>query len=45
MIIYWSARYAHLQYLYVRQGEVVQAGQTLGTVGQTGRATSSIIKL
>lgn len=31
--------YAHMQYLYVRAGEVVQAGQSLGTVGQTGRAT------
>ena len=31
--------YAHLQYLYVRAGEVVQAGQPLGTAGQTGRAT------
>lgn len=31
--------YAHLQYLYVRPGEVVRAGQPLGTVGQTGRAT------
>lgn len=31
--------YAHLQYLYVRPGEVVQAGEILGTAGQTGRAT------
>ncbi|MGN0707143.1 MAG: M23 family metallopeptidase [Faecalibacterium sp.] len=31
--------YAHLQYLYVRAGEVVQAGQVVGTVGQTGRTT------
>lgn len=31
--------YAHLQYLYVRSGEVVQAGALLGTAGQTGRAT------
>ena len=31
--------YAHMQYLYVRTGEVVQAGQAIGTVGQTGRAT------
>lgn len=31
--------YAHLQYLYVRSGEVVQAGSLLGTAGQTGRAT------
>lgn len=31
--------YAHLQYLFVRPGEVVDAGQIIGTVGQTGRAT------
>ena len=31
--------YAHLQYLYARPGQVVRAGQTLGTAGQTGRAT------
>ena len=31
--------YAHLQYLFVRPGEVVGAGQIIGTVGQTGRAT------
>ena len=33
--------YAHLQYLFVRPGEVVHAGQTIGTAGQTGRATGS----
>ena len=33
--------YAHMQYLYVRAGEVVQAGQPLGTVGRTGRATGA----
>lgn len=31
--------YAHMQYLFVHQGEQVAAGQTLGTVGQTGNAT------
>lgn len=31
--------YAHMQYLFVRTGQHVQAGQTLGTVGQTGNAT------
>lgn len=36
-----ETRYAHLQYCYVRAGEVVQAGQTLGTAGQTGRATGA----
>lgn len=37
----WETLYAHLQYLYVRTGEVVHAGQTLGTAGQTGRATGA----
>lgn len=31
--------YTHMQYLYVRPGQLVEAGQTLGTAGQTGRAT------
>lgn len=31
--------YAHLQYLFVRSGQQVTAGQVLGTVGQTGNAT------
>lgn len=35
----WESLYAHLQYLYVRPGEVVAQGQRLGTAGQTGRAT------
>lgn len=37
----WETLYAHLQYLYVRAGEVVHAGQPLGTVGQTGRVTGA----
>ena len=40
-----ETRYAHLQYLYVRPGEMVQAGQVLGTVGQTGRATGPHLHL
>ena len=40
-----ETRYAHLQYLYVRPGEVVQAGQILGTAGQTGRATGAHLHL
>ena len=36
-----ETRYTHLQYCYVRAGEVVQAGQVLGTAGQTGRATGA----
>jgi len=31
--------YAHMQYLFVRTGQPVKAGQTLGTVGQTGNST------
>lgn len=31
--------YAHMQFLFVRAGEPVQAGQVLGTAGQTGEAT------
>ena len=33
--------YAHLQCLFVRAGEVVQAGQPLGTAGETGRSTGA----
>ena len=33
--------YAHLQYLFVRAGEVVQAGQPLGIAGETGRSTGA----
>lgn len=33
--------YAHLQYAFVRAGELVRSGQTLGTVGATGRATGA----
>ncbi len=36
-----EALYAHLQYAYVRPGEVVKAGQRLGTAGQSGRATGA----
>ena len=36
-----EALYAHLQYAYVRPGEVVKAGQLLGTAGQSGRATGA----
>lgn len=31
--------YAHMQYLFVRTGQSVRAGQALGTVGDTGNAT------
>lgn len=32
-------RYAHLSSLHVAEGDTVTAGQTIGEVGQTGRAT------
>lgn len=31
--------YAHMQYLFVRPGQSVRAGQLLGTAGQTGNVT------
>ena len=31
--------YAHMQYLFVRSGQSVHAGQLLGTAGQTGNVT------
>lgn len=37
----WETLYAHLQYIYVRAGEIVRAGQPIGAAGQTGRATGS----
>lgn len=35
----WYTRYAHLRSVRVRMGQKVQAGETIGIVGQTGRAT------
>lgn len=37
--------YAHMQYLYVRAGEIVKEGQPIGTAGQTGRATGTHLHL
>jgi len=34
-----ETRYAHCRDMKVRKGEVIGAGQTIGSVGQTGRAT------
>lgn len=31
--------YAHMQYIFVRSGQPVRAGEVLGTVGETGNAT------
>jgi murein DD-endopeptidase MepM/ murein hydrolase activator NlpD len=35
----WLTRYAHLRTVRVRMGQQVRAGETIGTVGQTGNAT------
>lgn len=37
--------YGHLQFVYVRAGQWVAAGQPLGTVGQTGKATGPHLHL
>ncbi len=33
--------YAHLQYAFVREGEIVAVGTQIGTVGSTGRSTGA----
>ena len=35
----WSSLYAHLKDIYVHQGQMIQKGQFLGTLGNTGRTT------
>lgn len=35
----WATLYAHLDKITVKQGQVVEQGQTLGKMGRTGRAT------
>lgn len=35
----YDTAYCHLQYVFVRAGEAVSAGQPIGTAGRTGNAT------
>ena len=37
----WTSRYAHLSEIRVAEGDVVEAGVTIGAVGSTGRSTGS----
>lgn len=35
----WATLYAHLDRILVREGQILKAGEKLGTMGRTGRAT------
>ena len=37
----YSTRYGHLTEVYVKEGDTVQAGQVIGTVGSTGYSTGN----
>lgn len=41
----WTSLYAHLQHASVNPGDSVRAGQSLGTVGQSGSATTPHLHL
>lgn len=36
---HWETLYAHLQTIEVRDGQVVESGQVIGTMGNSGRTT------
>lgn len=35
----WASLYAHMSKLFVRNGDIIERGQIIGEMGQTGRAT------
>ena len=35
----FKTKYAHLNAIYVKQGQTIEQGQTVGEVGSTGRST------
>lgn len=37
----WATLYAHLDKIYVNEGQSVQIGETIGSMGRTGRATGT----
>ncbi len=41
----WRTGYSHLQTVYVQTGDVIAAGQPVGTVGNTGRAAGPHLDL
>lgn len=37
----WRTRYGHLKKFFVQEGQLVQAGEEIGLVGRSGRATTA----